>query len=487
MVYRRFLVRGWIGLDYDKMIRLLFVIFLCFFSASSFASLLPFDNVPYPGKLIAKGPNLLPFDVSRGVYVGGEEVYSQASSNLNALKNQCDSLCQRGAVIQGKYTATIDGKTLPVKAYRSVPIGKLAKIAPKLLRALPVIGTALTIADIFYNDQKKVWEIEVPSETVINPGFAFKATRIAGAVERSSYDAALNDIVLAMPGYSVDHVDCVAGCPVGSSSGGGYLVYLRFPGVTSLVDKGIDFYFKDCPPDTVRDGTSYKCIAKTTTRKEATDEDLSAAVLKQGEVSGFGIDLTRRLLDNGYRQDVESAASPMVTEGPTDLKGDTQTKTTTGPEGTTLTKIENNYKISYSGDTITITENKVETTTAPDGKTTTTQTVNTPSDSAKPVEEKPPEKPFDWCEAHPDASGCASLGDDQDQDLGDEKRPLGFSFNSVAGSCPAPYMVSVRGMQKEFSFQPFCDFASGIRPFVIAISMLAAGLFLLGVAGGKTT
>ena len=57
----------------------------------------------------------------------------------------------------------------------------------------------------------------------------------------------------------------------------------------------------------------------------------------------------------------------------------------------------------------------------------------------------------------------------------------GSSWGADNAACPAP--VHIRG-DVYFSYQPACDFFSGIRPIVIAAAFVIAALIVIGAGRG---
>jgi Neisseria meningitidis TspB protein len=94
------------------------------------------------------------------------------------------------------------------------------------------------------------------------------------------------------------------------------------------------------------------------------------------------------------------------------------------------------------------------------------------------------------CDKYPEAIGCSNYGTVDAPELSDQS----FSFSSVlqankktfssSAQCPADLDASFTvfgGAQSlSISFQPFCDFASAIRPMVLLISAFFAGVIFMG-------
>jgi len=98
-----------------------------------------------------------------------------------------------------------------------------------------------------------------------------------------------------------------------------------------------------------------------------------------------------------------------------------------------------------------------------------------------PVEEKDP------CKINPDASACKPLDDVSDSALLTGEISLSLSpvsgFGPDSGTCPSPQtLMTKRGVPVVWSWQMYCDFASGIRPLIVGFAWLAALMIVIGVA-----
>jgi hypothetical protein len=72
------------------------------------------------------------------------------------------------------------------------------------------------------------------------------------------------------------------------------------------------------------------------------------------------------------------------------------------------------------------------------------------------------------------------------QDVNNQEKTVTITpktgWGNESASCPAPVTKQVAGLNLEMSWEPFCDFADGIRPVVIAMAWLSAALMVLGIA-----
>lgn len=118
----------------------------------------------------------------------------------------------------------------------------------------------------------------------------------------------------------------------------------------------------------------------------------------------------------------------------------------------------------------------------------------TPSPDPQPEEDEGPgqnegdKKPetTGLCEQYPDIVACAKMDDVKPDEVNNEDKTLVIKpeqgWGNENASCPAPVTKQVAGLSLEMSWQPFCDFATGIRPVVIAMAWLSAVLLVLGIA-----
>jgi len=227
----------------------------------------------------------------------------------------------------------------------------------------------------------------------------------------------------------------------------------------------------------------YAYSAAAIVQRPATDAEIEDSIYTELVARGMGSDLARRLIEAGY-QPADFAPDPTATTtGPASVAGQTSTSTSTSSAGQTTTTTTTTYNFNYEGDTVNISETKTTNKTNPDNTTETTTETTSPSTAGQAA---PPEEPFDLCEEHPEASACEELGDPEDEELPKDDRDVTWSQEGGAsGGCPAPKSFSVMGTAQSLSWQPVCDFASGIRPFVIGIAWLSAGIFLFSIARGS--
>lgn len=171
------------------------------------------------------------------------------------------------------------------------------------------------------------------------------------------------------------------------------------------------------------------------------------------------------------------------------------TTTTTNAQGTTTATTEHTLRplpAASTGargawDTTTTTI-----TTDPSGQftghATTTTTVPGAGEGASGAPGSETE-PVDPCKLNPDTIGCSKWGDVPDSELG--KRDVSVTVVPAGGwgpstaSCPPPDTANVLGITLSLRWDAYCDFASGIRPWVLSAAAVAAALLLVGAFRGN--
>lgn len=143
----------------------------------------------------------------------------------------------------------------------------------------------------------------------------------------------------------------------------------------------------------------------------------------------------------------------------------------TRPDGSTA---EPRAKVSPQSDGKVAVDTYDKPLTSPTGEPVTNPT---PEDTT----ETPPTET--QCDKYPDSLGCARLDQPLQEDFGNENRTLSL-INPLsvggAGSCPAPLTASFLGQTVEMSFDPLCTFANSLRPLVLVMAWLSAGIIFIG-------
>lgn len=96
----------------------------------------------------------------------------------------------------------------------------------------------------------------------------------------------------------------------------------------------------------------------------------------------------------------------------------------------------------------------------------------------------PKEEPS-FCEANPMSIACAEMGELKDEKLEVEERPVDVSYTpwgSSTSQCPADKVIPLwEGQSIAISYSPVCQFASLLRPLVIALAFVTAGFIVAGI------
>lgn len=102
--------------------------------------------------------------------------------------------------------------------------------------------------------------------------------------------------------------------------------------------------------------------------------------------------------------------------------------------------------------------------------------------------DKAPEEQTDFCKQNPEALACAKLGEPEDVDPVEERNKdvaaitPASGFGPSSASCPADITKTLKsGVTIVQSWQPVCQYASGIRPVVVGVAWLIAAMIFIGV------
>lgn len=180
----------------------------------------------------------------------------------------------------------------------------------------------------------------------------------------------------------------------------------------------------------------------------------------------------------------EKVVTEKTTEQPKDENGDP-----TGPEETTETE----KKTTCRGNMCTTEEVKKtdDGTGQPGGKT---ELGSSRVEDVSAFCEKNPADPRcktndqgQYCEEHPETAGCTELGTPEDGPDDVQVKPVGSSAITavaLATNMVCPSAIPLYG-SAEFSWEPVCDVADMLRPLVLAIAWVSAGLLVVGsIKGG---
>jgi len=102
--------------------------------------------------------------------------------------------------------------------------------------------------------------------------------------------------------------------------------------------------------------------------------------------------------------------------------------------------------------------------------------------------DKAPEEQTDFCKQNPEALACAKLGEPEEVDPVEERNKdvaaitPASGFGPSSASCPADITKTLKsGVTIVQSWQPVCQYASGIRPVVVGVAWLIAAMIFIGV------
>lgn len=193
-------------------------------------------------------------------------------------------------------------------------------------------------------------------------------------------------------------------------------------------------------------------------------------------VAGFD-NVIKETTNNGFAPDTDGG-TPTLSGSITPISG--PVSTTTSPNGT-VTNSSTTYTPTYNNNYVDMRE--TTTTTVTDNNNVTTTTTSTGPANTTP----PPKDVQTDCDKYPDSIGCAKFGDAGAPDVVQTVN-VSATLNPTSlgsGTCPAPNVVQLsQGRTVTFSYQPECDLATGIAPFMIALAWLAAGMLVLSPVRG---
>jgi len=111
----------------------------------------------------------------------------------------------------------------------------------------------------------------------------------------------------------------------------------------------------------------------------------------------------------------------------------------------------------------------------------------TPADSDPGTTETASTTPPGLCTEYPDILACAKPVFDTPQNPDLETRPREITYTpdsgwGSAGACPAARHLP--GANVDFEFTLVCDFMSGIKPVLLTVASLVAGMIIIGARGG---
>jgi hypothetical protein len=179
---------------------------------------------------------------------------------------------------------------------------------------------------------------------------------------------------------------------------------------------------------------------------------------------------------------------PTINDGDYTHKNDSPSTKNTNPQGEVLEKKESIDCAKASPTTLECQKTTDTQVTKPDGSVTHDVTAEAPTIEDLGLEKNTPSQPTSGgidCKATPDLIVCSKWGvAPTAEKLPVKEVPITIDNKSLgAGTCPAPKVINLSGGQTmSFSYQPECDFATKIKPIILAFSWLAAGFIVIGGA-----
>lgn len=89
----------------------------------------------------------------------------------------------------------------------------------------------------------------------------------------------------------------------------------------------------------------------------------------------------------------------------------------------------------------------------------------------------------DMCKVYPESLACQKTDEPEVPDLEEKEKPITFTpdtgWGPSTGSCPAPRPLS-SAAGAAFTFQPYCDFMSAIRPVLVGVAWFSGAMILVG-------
>lgn len=261
------------------------------------------------------------------------------------------------------------------------------------------------------------------------------------------------------------------------------------------------FYITKVPNSACYDGSAAPCVAPAAGAGAAyTQAELASGLLGTG--GNWDPARSKRMLEaikaDSVRQpgvlssdDIVPKDSPLsvtgspvtvpevTTSSKTSPNSDGSTSTTVKKETTTFTPSQTGPTVGNG--TITAKESTVVTTTVTNN---TTNVSNTSTETVTPAGPAEPPDKSDLCKLHPEIIACQKLGDKLEATpVPDKVVPLVISkddgWGASDGACPAAGHITAMGRTIAVPWDVFCQFAQGIRPFLLAVGyMIAVGGFI---------
>lgn len=442
----------------DTIIKLI----LFFFSASTFAA----GNAWIPQWM--DGPAPARFESGPGfqrVYVDLPQYGGHATYTLNSNApssgagsyfsgSSSDTVPKIASAVKVPVAAGV-GTTLAATLTAVIPKAALSKAAIALVRANPYVSTALTLGWLanaglnYFSDSD--------SFTTSTPTVTGSVNCSTGILPNQAVKTSANQYYFLYPSPS-------SSCPnsyIATEPRAQIVNYCTNYGVVCGHFYALySLYMPDHTPP-----------PSTLTPDAAANQLTSTPVSGSTDTASNFNGVIGELIKAGYLPDTDG--NPPALTGPSSTIQGPKT-TTTSPDGST-TVSNTTYSPTFTDNHVDIVQNTTNITTKSDGTQQTTTTTGTPPTGTPP--------PQTDCEKFPTHIGCAEFGAIPPPDpITTTDVPITLAPSSLGdgGSCPAPKSLSALGHTFTLSYQPVCDFATDIKPMIIALAWLSAGLICLG-------
>lgn len=344
---------------------------------------------------------------------------------------------------------------------RSFPWASVAKGAVAAARILAPVAAALAIAEVLESVHCQV----SASGSGGPPSWGCSAESAPQSVTATEYRAGINGNNQGGSWYPTPAAAC-SGAPADNGYGSPGMVgsncrqyHLTIPGAyRDLGFENRQATHLSCPSGYTLSGSL--CYSMTETIP-ATEEQVSAKVEGSASAKARAADMLRDAVAGGA---TVPEVAPATITGPATTSG--PSKVVTGPAGVTTTTTTYGHTYNTTNNTYNY---------------TTTTSVTNPAGETETTTEEPP---VDECTKNPGSLMCAKLDSVADEPFEPESRNVAItpaaSFGADNASCPAPAVFSVHGQSITMSYQLYCDYATGLRPIVLALAWLGAAFLFMG-------
>jgi hypothetical protein len=461
---------------------------LIFFTTASNAVV----NYPTPGGIIPTevlGPSSnYPRDFNpRNMPSATSIVTTPTSSGVNAtVSGKSQITLPSGRIVQ-----------LPVSSTAHIPRSAIANAAKKAARALPGIGTALVLRDIYQElkdtgmplcaDQQDFCkpDASAPPTTTPNQYYIDDESKGRFPTAQAACEQNMKNWDVKEPGYVPHTFAYISGTQC----------FGNVPGYVQAFGYGTYGLQTGCATNYAYNGTSCVYQGATSPGTKYTEAELEQAMLdKLNSDPAFSkryYDAMRRDLErNRYsipETDMVPPSTPVIqtgtpVTGPKEVVGTKQIQNSDGTTSTVQREAQTTITPVTSGSTVSDASTRYQSTT-----TITTTTTNNTTNVTTVETEDITDNARDECEGSQKV-GCKELGEAPpaekvpSQDIPVAYSPITFSSSA---SCPTPiqFNLGFYGGAKAISWEPFCDVMGQLRAIFLACAAAAcAWIFVKGMS-----